>query len=104
LHDGTDFGVPCGTPIHSVANGTVVSAYFNVAYGNRVIIDHGIIDGADMMTSYNHLTRYLVSPGQHVSAGQLIGISGTTGWSTGCHLHFMVYKNGATVNPIYYIS
>jgi len=104
LHDGTDFGVACGTPIHSVAAGTVVSTYFNVGYGNRVIIDHGIIDGADMMTSYNHLTRYIVSPGQHVSAGQLIAYSGTTGWSTGCHLHFMVYKNGVTVNPIYYIS
>jgi murein DD-endopeptidase MepM/ murein hydrolase activator NlpD len=52
------------------------------------------------VTTYNHLTRWVVSAGQHVTRGQLIGYSGTTGYSTGCHLHFMVLVNGSTVNPM----
>ena len=103
LHDGTDFGVACGTPLYAARAGTVVSTYYNAGYGNRVIIEHGWLDGADMATSYNHMTRWIVHPGQHVSGGQLIGYSGTTGYSTGCHLHFMVYRNGTAVNPINYL-
>lgn len=103
LHDGTDFGIACGTPVHAARAGTVESTYFNAGYGNRVILNHGWLDGASMATSYNHLTRWVVQPGQHVGAGQLIGYSGTTGYSTGCHLHFVVYRNGTAVNPMNYL-
>lgn len=100
LHDGTDFHAPCGTPVHAAAAGRVMSEYFNTGYGNRLIIDHGIVDGVSLQTSYNHLTSYVVGVGARVSRGQLIAYSGTTGWSTACHLHFMVYVNGATVDPM----
>lgn len=100
LHDGTDFGVPCGTPVHAAAGGTVLEVYYNAGYGNRVILNNGIMRGKSVVTTYNHLTRSIVSPGQHVSRGQTIAYSGTTGYSTGCHLHFMVIVNGVTVNPM----
>jgi len=100
LHDGTDFGAGCGTPIYAAASGTVVSALNDAAYGNRVIMTHGIIGGRSLATSYNHLTSDTVSTGQRVSKGQVIGYAGTTGYSTGCHLHFMVYENGSTVDPM----
>lgn len=100
LHDGTDFGVPCGTPVHAAASGTVLSAYYSTGYGNQLLIDHGIVNGTSLSTSYNHLTSFVASPGEHVDQGELIAYSGTTGYSTGCHLHFMVYENGATVDPM----
>jgi murein DD-endopeptidase MepM/ murein hydrolase activator NlpD len=99
LHDGMDIGAPCGTPVRASAAGQVVFADFNSAYGNRVIIDHGVRRGSDLATSYNHLTHYVVGPGQHVEAGQVVGHVGSTGYSTGCHLHFSVYVNGATTDP-----
>jgi murein DD-endopeptidase MepM/ murein hydrolase activator NlpD len=100
LHDGTDFGVPCGTPVHAAAGGRILQTYYNAGYGNRIILNNGIMRGKGVVTTYNHLTRWIVNPGQHVTRGQLIGYSGTTGYSTGCHLHFMVIVNGATVNPM----
>ncbi len=100
LHDGTDFGAACGTPVHAAASGTIVSEYYDSAYGNRVIMNHGIVNGTSLSTSYNHLTSFVARTGQHVERGQLIAYSGTTGYSTGCHLHFMVYVNGATVDPM----
>ena len=100
LHDGTDFGVPCGTPVHAAAAGTVMQTYYNGGYGNRIILNNGRMRGKSIVTTYNHLTRWIVRPGQHVSRGQTIGYSGTTGYSTGCHLHFMVIANGVTVNPM----
>jgi murein DD-endopeptidase MepM/ murein hydrolase activator NlpD len=103
LHDGMDFGVACGTPLYAARGGRVVDAYYGGGYGNRVIIDHGWLDGASMSTSYNHMTRFIVHAGQQLSRGQLIGYSGTTGLSTGCHLHFMVYRNGTPVNPAKYL-
>ena len=100
LHDGTDFGANCGTPVHAAAAGTVVSEYYNSGYGNRVIMNHGVVNGVSLSTSYNHLTSFVASPGEHVARGELIAYSGTTGYSTGCHLHFMVYVNGGTVDPM----
>jgi murein DD-endopeptidase MepM/ murein hydrolase activator NlpD len=100
LHDGTDFGAACGTPVYASAAGTIVSAYYNAGYGNRVVMNHGIVNGVSLSTSYNHLTSYVAGVGEHVARGQLIAYSGTTGYSTGCHLHFMVYVNGATVDPM----
>ncbi len=98
LHTGTDFGIPCGTPVYATANGTIIGAGWNTAYGNRILIDHGIVYGVDLVTTYNHLSS-IVKSGGSVSRGQLIGYSGTTGWSTGCHLHFETLEDGAFVNP-----
>lgn len=100
LHDGTDFGASCGTPIYAAASGTVIATYFNVGYGNRIIIDHGYKRGVGLGTSYNHLSGYSTSVGEQVQKGEVIGYVGTTGYSTGCHLHFMVFENGATVDPM----
>jgi len=100
LHDGTDFGAGCGTPVRAAANGRVIARYYNVGYGNRVILYHGWHKGAGLATSYNHLRRYSAYVGQRVKRGDIIGFAGTTGYSTGCHLHFMVFRNGRTVNPM----
>lgn len=100
LHDGTDFGAGCGTPIRSAAAGVVTEAYYNGGYGNRLFVDHGNVGGRHIVTSYNHLSGYAVRPGQRVSAGQVIGYVGTTGYSTGCHLHLMAWVNGSMVNAM----
>jgi murein DD-endopeptidase MepM/ murein hydrolase activator NlpD len=100
LHDGTDFHADCGTPVYAAADGRVMSEYFNVGYGNRLLIDHGFVHGVSLSTSYNHLSSYVAGVGEQVNRGELIAYSGTTGWSTACHLHFMVYVNGSTVDPV----
>ena len=100
LHDGTDFGASCGTPIKAAYGGVVSERYYNGGYGNRLMIDHGSVDGNYVTTGYNHATRYVVSVGQRVSKGQVIGYVGSTGYSTGCHLHLMVWENGNLVNPM----
>jgi murein DD-endopeptidase MepM/ murein hydrolase activator NlpD len=100
LHDGTDFGAGCGTPIRAAASGKVIRRYYNGGYGNRIFVSHGRINGTSVVTSYNHLSRYSARVGETVSRGEVIGYVGTTGYSTGCHLHFMVYENGDTVNPM----
>lgn len=106
LHDGTDFGVGCGTPVHAAASGTVIQATLTIGYGNQLVIDHGVVSGVGLATSYNHLMRFTVGYGAHVSRGEVIGYSGGgegmygAGYSTGCHLHFMVYVNGGTTNPM----
>ena len=100
LHDGTDFGAACGTPIRAAADGRVIASYYNSAYGNRVIIDHGYQRGAGLGTAYNHMTSSTTYVGQRVRRGEVIGYAGTTGYSTGCHLHLMVFRDGATVNPM----
>jgi murein DD-endopeptidase MepM/ murein hydrolase activator NlpD len=100
LHDGTDFAAACGTPVRAAADGRVLSAYFSTGYGNQLLIDHGIVDGVSLSSSYNHLTSFAASPGEHVEQGEVVAYSGTTGYSTGCHLHFMVYENGDTVDPM----
>lgn len=99
LHDGMDFGLPCGAPLRAAAPGRVTQAYFNAGYGNRLFIDHGTVQGRRMVSSYNHASRYVVGVGQQVSAGQVIGSNGTTGYSTGCHLHFMLWVDGQLVDP-----
>jgi len=100
LHDGTDFGAGCGTPVRAAASGTVVATYYHSAYGNRIILDNGYQRGVGLATTYNHLSRYSTYAGQRVARGEIIGYVGTTGASTGCHLHFMVLENGATVDPM----
>ena len=100
LHDGTDFGAGCGTPIHAATGGIVTDRYYNGGYGNRVFISHGIKRGQHLVTVYNHLSRYSTYVGQAVRKGDIIGYVGSTGYSTGCHLHFMIYADGNTVNPM----
>jgi murein DD-endopeptidase MepM/ murein hydrolase activator NlpD len=99
LHAGTDFGAGCGTPVRAAAPGRVVRAGRAGGYGNQLVIDHGMMKGKNVATSYNHLSRFVVRSGS-VSRGQLVAYSGTTGLSTGCHLHFEVYVNGTHVNPM----
>jgi murein DD-endopeptidase MepM/ murein hydrolase activator NlpD len=100
LHDGTDFGAACGTAIRAPYAGVVTRSYYSPAYGNRLFVNHGRVDGVQVETAFNHATRYLVRPGQRVSRGQVIGQVGSTGLSTGCHLHFMVWLNGRLSNPM----
>lgn len=99
LHDGTDFGVGCGTPVRAAASGTIIQQYYNGGYGNRVILNNGIKRGQSVVTTYNHLSRFAKGVGSKVSRGDVIGYVGSTGYSTGCHLHFMVIVNGGTQNP-----
>ena len=100
LHDGTDFGAACGTAIHAPYAGVVTRSYYSPAYGNRLFLSHGRVAGVQVETAFNHATRYLVRPGQRVSRGQVIGSVGSTGLSTGCHLHLMIWLNGRLSNPM----
>lgn len=100
LHNGTDFRAYCGTPLHAAAGGTVVARYYSSVYGNRLYVSVGNVNGKNLTIVYNHATSYNVGVGQHVSRGQVLGYSGTTGWSTACHLHFIVMVNGTPVNPM----
>lgn len=99
LHAGIDLRTYCGTPIYAARAGTVEWAKWRNGFGNQVMVDHGFVDGNSLMTSYNHMTSFVVGAGQQVDRGTLLGYSGNTGTSAACHLHFEVYVNGATVNP-----
>ena len=101
LHAGIDFAANCGTPVHAAADGDVIMATAESqsgGYGNRLVIDHGFLRGVDLTTTYNHLTSFVVTGG-HVARGQVVAYSGTTGFSTGCHLHFETRQDGTPVNP-----
>ncbi len=102
LHDGTDFHAPCGTPERAAGAGTVISRAWSSVYGNRLYLDLGKVNGKNMTVVYNHLTSYAVGSGARVKRGQTVGYAGSTGWSTGCHLHFTVLLNGSPVNPMNY--
>lgn len=103
FHNGVDFAASSGTPIYASRSGTVTTATAKkdangnyISYGNYVVINHG--DGYSSL--YAHMTYYVVSTGQHVSQGELIGYVGSTGNSSGPHLHFTVFYNGSTINPM----
>jgi murein DD-endopeptidase MepM/ murein hydrolase activator NlpD len=97
MHPGVDLAGPVGTPIYATADGMVDRAEWNNGgYGNLVEIDHG----HGIQTRYGHLTRYIVTTGEHVKRGQLIAYMGSTGRSTGSHLHYEVRLDGKAVNPI----
>ncbi|WP_047153515.1 murein hydrolase activator EnvC family protein [Aneurinibacillus tyrosinisolvens] len=102
FHDGTDFAAPQGTPIHAVAAGTVASAGYMNGYGNAVVIYHG----NGLSTLYGHIRNggILVKEGQQVTAGQVIAEVGSTGRSTGPHLHLTVIQNGTKVDPMAYFN
>ena len=99
MHTGIDFGASYGTPIHAAADGVVVSAGPLGGYGNATVIDHG----NGLATLYGHQSSIIVSPGQHVSRGQVIGYVGCTGLCTGPHLHFEVRVRGTPVDPMQYL-
>ena len=99
LHSGLDFGAPCGTPVLAAADGVVFGTLYDGSRGNYVVLDHGVQKGVNLTTAYLHLETFAVSSGQSVSRGQVIGYEGTTGTSTGCHLHFETRENGTPVNP-----
>jgi murein DD-endopeptidase MepM/ murein hydrolase activator NlpD len=97
MHPGIDLSGQYGTPIYATAEGTVLRAGWNSGgYGNLVEIDHG----RGISTRYGHMSAILVSPGQHVTRGQQVGRMGSTGRSTGNHLHYEVRIDGRAVNPI----
>ena len=99
LHAGCDFGAPIGATIRAVAPGEVIHASYMRGYGNVVIVDHG----GGISTVYAHCSRISVSDGQRVTRGQHIANVGSTGLSTGPHLHFEVRVNGRAVNPRGYL-
>jgi murein DD-endopeptidase MepM/ murein hydrolase activator NlpD len=98
-HPGMDIGVPTGTPIHAADGGRVAIAGWVGGYGNYTCIQHT----ASLSTCYGHQSVLKVHVGQQVSQGQVIGLSGSTGHSTGPHLHFEVRINGAVTNPMNYL-
>ena len=100
FHDGIDLAAASGTPILAAAPGTVTRAGKNGGYGNYISIDHG----GGLMSFYAHCKALYVSKGSKVSAGQKIAAVGTTGSSTGNHLHFGMHKNGSSVNPQKYVK
>jgi murein DD-endopeptidase MepM/ murein hydrolase activator NlpD len=99
LHPGLDLGAPYGSAIHAAASGTVVWCGWMSGYGNLVMIDHG----GGIATAYGHQSRIAVGCNQQVSQGQVIGYVGSTGYSTGAHLHFEVRVNGTPVDPLGYL-
>ena len=96
MHKGIDFGAARGTPIHAAADGQVVRAGWAGGYGRQVRIAHA--DG--LATSYSHMSRMAVEPGSYVRQGELIGYVGSSGLSTGPHLHYEVLRGGQAVNPM----
>ena len=102
-HSGTDMAADCGTIIHAVASGYVNAVSADVSAGNYVDINHGIVGGNSVITEYLHMQAQYVSPGQYVNAGDALGEVGSTGYATGCHLHFGVLENGNYVEPMDYL-
>ena len=95
LHAGIDFGAAWGAPIHAVSDGTVTFAGWHGGHGEYVRLDHG----GGIGTGYGHMSRIAVAPGTHVVRGQVIGYVGSTGLSTGPHLHYELYRGGQVVDP-----
>lgn len=99
FHPGVDIHANIGTPVRAPADGRIVQAGWNAGYGISIMIDHE----NDVQTLYGHLSRIELRVGQEVKRGQIIGLTGTTGRSTGPHLHYEVHVNGAPVNPYRYL-
>jgi len=96
LHDGTDFAAPCGTPVRVPWAGEVVRMDSTRGYGHRVHVRHD----DSLVTAYAHLPGFEVRVGQRLSAGARVGAVGSTGYSTGCHLHWMAWRDGGVVDPM----
>ncbi|MBV9224298.1 MAG: M23 family metallopeptidase [Acidobacteriaceae bacterium] len=100
FHTGIDISAPIGTPVHVTADGVVVSAGWAGGYGKLVVVDHG----NGFQTYYAHLSQLFAVPGEEVSRGQVIAYSGSTGKSTGPHMHYEVRLAGTPVNPYKYLG
>jgi murein DD-endopeptidase MepM/ murein hydrolase activator NlpD len=100
FHGGIDLGAPTGTPVHAVAAGTVIKATYDRTYGNVVVINHH----NGYKTLYAHASKLMVKAGQKVKAGQPIATVGSTGRSTGPHLHFEIHRSGRQVDPGPYLA
>ena len=98
-HMGLDIGIPYGTPIYAAESGQVISAEYHWSWGNNVLIWHN----GKYSTRYAHCSSLAVSAGEYVQKGQVIGYAGSTGNSTGNHLHFEVYQNGSRVDPLNFV-
>ncbi len=100
MHAGVDIRGPIGTPIYATADGYVGRAERSGGYGNLVELEHG----KGLQTRYGHLSKILVNPGDHIRRGQLIALMGSTGRSTGSHLHYEVRMDGHAVNPVPFLE
>ncbi|TVO53443.1 M23 family metallopeptidase [Denitromonas halophila] len=100
FHSGQDFAAPSGTPIRASAGGKVIEAGYHREYGNKVEIDHG----NGLVTRYAHASKLYVKEGDVVTPGQKIAAVGSTGRSTGPHLHFEILENGEFVDPVHYLA
>jgi murein DD-endopeptidase MepM/ murein hydrolase activator NlpD len=96
FHPGLDISADHGSPVYATADGTIAQAAREGAYGNLVVIDHGY----GLETRYGHLSAYRVQPGAQVKRGDVVGLVGSTGRSTGSHLHYEVRVNGRLLNPL----
>jgi murein DD-endopeptidase MepM/ murein hydrolase activator NlpD len=100
MHEGIDFAGPMGTPVLATAEGVVVTAEYSGGYGNHVRIDHGY----NYETLYAHLSALDVKIGDRIKRGDVVGYLGSSGRSSGPHLHYGIYRNGQAVNPRYYLK
>lgn len=100
FHTGVDFELPSGNDVYAASNGTVVEARSDESHGNLIVIQHD----KRLTTRYSHLEKMLVKKGDRVERGQLVGLVGSTGLSTGPHLHFEVLENGKAVDPVPYLN
>lgn len=100
FHSGIDLAAPVGTPVHASADAQVTRAEFASGYGNLVVLDHG----GGIETRYGHLSRIVARPGQQVHRGDLIGLVGSTGRSTGSHLHYEVRLSSQPINPLAFMA
>ncbi len=99
FHEGMDFAAPTGTEVYVTGNGVVETVEYSYSgYGNQVVVNHGY----GYKTRYAHLSKFKVKVGQKLKRGDLVGLVGSTGKSTGPHLHYEVIKGGNAVNPVYY--
>ena len=101
FHEGIDIAVPLGTPLVAVADGKVLKAGYNNLSGNYVVLEH---PQWNMTSHYAHMSKIFVKPGQKVKKGEVIGLSGNTGRSTGPHLHFGLKRYGYWVDPMPYFE
>ena len=100
MHAGVDIPGPVGTPIYATADGVVGRSGWVGGYGNLVELEHG----KGLQTRYGHMSKLMVAPGTRVARGQVIGLMGSTGRSTGSHLHYEVRMDGSAVNPVPYMQ
>jgi murein DD-endopeptidase MepM/ murein hydrolase activator NlpD len=99
LHNGTDFHAPCGRPLRAIESGQIISTSYSSVWGNRLHLYLGKVNGHSYTAVYNHISSYAKRSGS-IGRGETVAYAGTTGWSTGCHLHFTILRDGTPVDPM----